>query len=143
MRHHELPVGEETLEFWGRFVDDVDTDSGDRARWAELRLYKIIDTNPDHDDSWPHDDGFRGTFGEEIWLLYTVGHSVVYHDLFGCNKGVAMKIADFEEGGMYVNNEKLVPPEKGFLPVAVAEQGLTLEQYVAMGISEKPCPGES
>lgn len=109
MRHYELPVGEETLEFWGRFVDDVDTDSGDRARWAELRLYRIIDTNPAHDDSWPYDDGFKGTFGEQIWLLYTVGHSVAYHDLYGCNKGVVMKVADFPDRAESVNDLEPCP----------------------------------
>ena len=40
------------------------------------------------------------------------------------------------DGGIYLNHEKLVPPEKGFLPVAVVDETMTLEQIVAMGIGE-------
>jgi hypothetical protein len=67
MEHIELPAEEETLEFWGMYLGGVDTDSGNRPRWAELQLYRYIDTVP------------GGTYGQEVWLLYTIGHTVVYH----------------------------------------------------------------
>ena len=84
------------LEFWGTFLGKVHTDNGDRVRWAELRLYKILDSNPEHDDSWSPDDGNRGMFGKQLWLLYTIGHTLVYHDLDApCNRGVRSRVADF------------------------------------------------
>ena len=111
MRYCELPAGEEGLEFWGRFLDKVDTDSGDRLRWAELRLYKYLDTNPEHDDSWDLDDGFRGTYGQEIWLLYTVGHSLVYHAAdSSCNRGVRSKVSEFPAAN--ADHEDLEPCEQ-------------------------------
>jgi hypothetical protein len=78
MRDYELPAGEETLIFHGRFLDGVDTDSDDRFRWAELRLYKIVTAT-----------------GDQAWLLYTIGHSLVYHAANGCSKGVKVRVGDF------------------------------------------------
>ena len=83
MRHYELPAGEETLDFYGRLICAVDNDRGDRPRWAELRLYKVQ----------PEDEGSK-----ELWLLYTIGHTMVYHSYNGeCNKGVAVRAGDFPE----------------------------------------------
>lgn len=81
MRHFELPAGEETLDFHGRLLGSVDNDRGDRPRWAELRLYKILSSG-----------------GEEMWLLYTVGHTMIYHAAGAeCNKGIAVRAGDFPQ----------------------------------------------
>jgi hypothetical protein len=81
MKHYELPTEEGTLDFTGRLIHAVDNDRGDRPRWAELRLYKILS----------EDDG-------EIWLLYTIGHTMVYHrEGSECNRGIAVAAADFPD----------------------------------------------
>lgn len=79
MRYHELPAEDETLEFWGKLLASEDTDTGDSLRWAELQLYRIVDTNPEHDSRLPASDENRGMYGKQMWLLYTIGHSLVYH----------------------------------------------------------------
>jgi hypothetical protein len=80
MRHFELPAGEETLDFTGRLLAAVDNDRGDRPRWAELRLYKILDS----------------TEGKEIWLIYTIGHTLVYHcGNSPCNRGIPVPVEEF------------------------------------------------
>jgi predicted rRNA methylase YqxC with S4 and FtsJ domains len=40
-----------------------------------------------------------------------------------------------EQGAIYVNNEKLVPPEEGFLPVVIVTEGADMGEYVSLGIS--------
>lgn len=81
-KHFELPAGENTLDFWGRLIYAIDNDRGDRPRWAELRLYKILSSEDN----------------EEMWLLYTIGHTMVYHRLNSeCNKGIAVAAGDFRE----------------------------------------------
>lgn len=40
------------------------------------------------------------------------------------------------DGAIYVNNEKLIPPENGFLPVMVIGK-MSLDEYVALGITEE------
>lgn len=98
MKHYELPAGEETLDFWGRFIYKVDTESGERSRWAELRLYKIIDTNEDHGAFLDPDDEDFDMYGKELWLLYTIGHTLVYHELGStCNRGIVVAAGDFPE----------------------------------------------
>ncbi len=42
------------------------------------------------------------------------------------------KIAD---GAIWLNNEKLVPPEKGFLPVVIIYPDMPLDEYIAWGIT--------
>lgn len=97
MKHYELPAGDQTLDFTGRLIKSIDNDRGDRPRWAELRLYKIIDTNPDHDETCP-DPEWQGMYGRELWLLYTIGHTLVYHRAGAeCNKGIAVKAGDFPD----------------------------------------------
>jgi hypothetical protein len=96
MTYHELPAQDEILRFWGKFLDSEDTDTGDSLRWAELQVFKIIDTNPSHDHSLPASDENRDMFGQQLWLLYTIGHSVVYHDLHAsCRGGKAVPAKDF------------------------------------------------
>src|SRR5208282_4902624 len=96
MRHCELPTGDYPLEFWGRFVREEDTDTGESKRWAHLLLYAIIDTNPEHDTSLPETDENYGMYGKEMYLLYTIGHTLVYHDEDAtCRGGVRVKVADF------------------------------------------------
>lgn len=94
MKAYELPTNTGTLKFYGRLIDLVDNDRGDRPRWAELRLYKTLDSNPAHDDSLPPDNEYRGMYGQEMWLLYTIGHTLVYHRDDGCGKGVQMTPVD-------------------------------------------------
>lgn len=87
MKHYELPAGEQTLDFWGRLIYAIDNDRGDRPRWAELRLYKILATDPDDD-----------MHGKQMWLLYTIGHTLVYHARSSeCNKGIAVAAGDFKD----------------------------------------------
>lgn len=94
MKYWELPAGEEGIEFWGRFIDEVDTDNGG-LRWAQLKLFKILDTNPEHDSKCPEEEN-RGMYGKELWFLYTIGHTLVVHGLdSSCNRGVRSKISGF------------------------------------------------
>ena len=96
MKYYELPTGDYPLEFWGIFVNEEDTDNGERNRWAHLQLYRIIDSNPAHDDSLSPDDENRGMYGKEMYLLYTIGHTLVYHDEdAACRGGVRVRVADF------------------------------------------------
>lgn len=88
MKHYELPAGEQTLDFWGRLIYAIDNDRGDRPRWAELRLYKILATDPDDEIM----------YGRQMWLLYTIGHTLVYHARGSeCNKGIAVAAGDFRD----------------------------------------------
>jgi hypothetical protein len=79
-KDYELPAGDETIEFRGKLLGTVDNDGGDRPRWAELRLYKILSGD---EDEWA-----------EQWLLYTVGHTLVYHAPGGCNRGIPVAAGD-------------------------------------------------
>jgi hypothetical protein len=96
MDYHELPADSEKLEFWGRFIDKTDTDDGENDRWAELQYWFILDTDPSHDGSLPEDDPDRGMFGKQLRLVYTIGHSLVWHRYpGGCNKGVKVLGREF------------------------------------------------
>jgi hypothetical protein len=87
MRHYELPTREETLDFTGKLIHAEDNDQGDRPRWAELQLYRILHTDPDDEE----------LYGQQGWLLYTVGHTLVYHAEHGCNRGILLPAGDFDE----------------------------------------------
>jgi hypothetical protein len=92
-----LPTGGPPLDTHGRLVDYEDNDSGSRPRWAVLHLYEIFDTNPEHNDSLPDGDPFRGMYGKTMYLIYTVGHSVIYHSAdTPCNTGVRVAVKDIE-----------------------------------------------
>lgn len=88
MERLELPVNTGTLKFWGKFLAEEDNDpQRERLRWAQLKGYRIIDSNPAHDNSLPVKDDFRGMYGKQMWLLYTIGRSDVYHRAGGCRRG--------------------------------------------------------
>ena len=92
-----LPVEEGTIELqYGKFIDSVDNDRGERPRWAEIRLYKYVDADPGHDESLPEDDEDYAMFGKQRYLIYTIGHTVIYHEHGSeCNKGVPVRAGDF------------------------------------------------
>jgi hypothetical protein len=96
MKYHELPTGDNPLVFWGQFIHEVDTDDGNRSRWTHLQLYKIIDTDPEHGESLSGFDENARMYGREMYLLYTIGHTLVYHDKdSSCRGGVKMPVSDF------------------------------------------------
>jgi hypothetical protein len=116
MEEYELQATEAVLQFWGTELGRVDNDSGDRPRWAELRLYNMIDTNPSHDGSLSReeleasgdDPDDSGMYGKELWLLYTIGHTLYVHDPEGdCNLGVVQKVRDFSHPGINEDYEDL------------------------------------
>lgn len=96
MKYHELPTGDRPVIFWGKFLEEEDTDDGKRPRWAQLKAFRIIDTNPEHDSLLPDSDENKGMYGKEMYLLYTIGHTLVYHDDdAACRGGVRMKVSEF------------------------------------------------
>jgi hypothetical protein len=117
---HELPTDAQPLVFLGRHLETEDTDDGDRPRWTELRLYRVIDTHPEHDDSLPPGNENRGMYGKQMWLLYTIAHSLIYHAVDGCAKGVATLISDFpakaEDLGGLEPCPQCLPPDWESLP---------------------------
>lgn len=82
MTYRELPAGRDTLKFTGEFLHKTDTDTGERLRWAELQLWRLLGTE-------------GADAGRIMWLLYTIGHSLVYHEAGGCTKGVLVAARDF------------------------------------------------
>lgn len=87
------------LEFHGKLLGMVDNERRGRPRWAEIKLYKYLDTDPAHvvvdDDGIPI--GELSTYGKEVYLLHTMGHSIVYHGHESdCNRGVTVAVEDFE-----------------------------------------------
>lgn len=97
MKYIQLPVEDGFIELeHGSLIEMVDNDRLGRPRWAEIRLYKYIDADPGHNDGLPEDDDDFAMFGKQRYLIYTVGHTVVYHQLDSeCNKGVPLTAADF------------------------------------------------
>jgi hypothetical protein len=97
---YELPTNDSPLEFDGFFMDDLDNGGGDRPRWAVLYLYRWL----------PQDTGKLG------YILYTIGHSLIYHTNNGtCGKGEAHAAKEFEalyEEGRIEDPEDLEPCEK-------------------------------
>jgi hypothetical protein len=92
-------------EFHGKLLGVVDNDRHGRPRWAELELYRYVDTDPEHvryiDDGGlyndpPIVDEANSTYGKEMYLLHTMGHSVVYHRADSeCNKGITIPVEQF------------------------------------------------
>lgn len=109
MTWNELPADGEILEFWGCFIDKTDTDDGSSDRWTELQYWFMLDSDPDHDDSLPLADENRGMFGKQMRLVYTIGHSLVWHrHPDGCGKGVRYPGSEFPSRTPE-NPESLVP----------------------------------
>lgn len=81
-----------TLEFHGKLLGVVDNERRGRPRWAEIELYKYVDTDESHISANPE----LNTYGKQLYLLHTMGHSVVYHAVDGdCNKGILVPVEDF------------------------------------------------
>ena len=59
----ELPTNDAPISFEGWFIGSLDNGGGERLRWAELHLYR-----------WLPEAG-----GEAGFILYTIGHTLVYH----------------------------------------------------------------
>lgn len=80
-------AGTPPTEICGKLLGNVDNDRLSRPRWAELELFRYIDTNPGHD-----------TYGHELYLLHTMGHSLVYHRLdCDSNRGIEAPAGKFPE----------------------------------------------
>lgn len=76
----ELPAGECDLILENPLlVTEVDNDRGDRPRWAQIQL-------------WSYD-----TPAGRQYLIYTIGHSVIYHvhGPRGCGNGIPVTAAEF------------------------------------------------
>lgn len=103
------------LEVYGKFLDSVDTDDGERLRWAELCLYKVIDTDESHDASLPDADENKDMYGHPIWVLHTKGHTLVYHRTGPCKGGIVVRACDFpqhaEDVDELVGCERCDPPD--------------------------------
>jgi hypothetical protein len=90
----EITTSEGTLTFHGKHLGTVDNERDGRPRWAELELYKYMSTDPDEVIE-SRVLGNVKTFGRQMYLLHTMGHSVLYHKKNGCNKGVLVPVGDF------------------------------------------------
>ena len=74
-----------TLEFTGKLLGVIDNERRGRPRWAEIELYKYLVT-----------DLANPLYGQQVYLLHTMGHSVVYHRHDStCNRGVAVPVEEF------------------------------------------------
>lgn len=79
LQHFELPTRDLPIDFDGWLVDELDNGGGSRPRWAVLQLYR-----------WQPRDG--GPLG---YILYTIGHSVVYHEPdSACGRGVITTVGN-------------------------------------------------
>ena len=88
----QIPTTDGTIELYGRLLGVVDNERRGRPRWAEIELLEYVDTDTAHISENPD----LNTYGQQLYLLHTMGHSVVYHRHDAdCNKGVAVYRADF------------------------------------------------
>ena len=96
----ELPTNDAPISFEGWFIGSLDNGGGERLRWAELHLYR-----------WLPEAG-----GEAGFILYTIGHTLVYHYFNGeCGKGEAYPVSDFPEQyalGRIEDPDELEPCDK-------------------------------
>jgi hypothetical protein len=100
MKLIQIPTMDGVIELNGRLLGVVDNERRGRPRWAEIELYDYIDTDRSHVAPEPSVDDHEviATYGQRLYLLHTMGHSVVYHRHDGdCNKGVAIPVEDFPE----------------------------------------------
>lgn len=76
----EIETPDGTPSFHGKLLGRVDNERRGRPRWAEIELYKYVVTDPED----PY-------YGEQVYLLHTMGHSVVYHRHdSSCNRGISV-----------------------------------------------------
>lgn len=67
------------LEFDGRLLSEVSTETSQNPRWTEMALYKTTD-------------------GTGRYVLAIIGRSVIYHVHDGrCNSGVPTKVGDLDD----------------------------------------------
>ena len=90
----EIETSEGTLSFYGKHLGTVDNERDGRPRWAEIELYKYVSTDPEEMIE-SRVLGNVKTYGRHMYLLHTMGHSVLYHEKGGCNKGVLVPVGDF------------------------------------------------
>lgn len=111
MKLIRIPTEDGTWELYGCRLDSIDNDRRDRPRWAEIGLLQYFDTNPLHDRNCP-DPEWRGKYGTQVWLIHTMGHSVLYHvNNSECNKGVEFPVEEFPDRSEF-RVEELEPCEK-------------------------------
>jgi hypothetical protein len=92
MKLIRIETTDQPQEFYGRLLGVVDNERHGRPRWAEIELYRYVDTDPAHISDNPD----LNTYGGQMYLLHTMGHSVLYHRHEGdCNKGIAIAAEDF------------------------------------------------
>lgn len=90
----EIETSEGILSFHGKHLGTVDNERDGRSRWAELELYKYVATDPEEMIE-SRVLGTVQTYGRQVYLLHTMGHSVLYHKKGGCNKGVLVPVEEF------------------------------------------------
>lgn len=119
MQWIEVPTNETTFELYGRFIDAVDNERRGRPRWAHIELYEFLDTDETHNERNPKPE--LRTYGQVIYLIHTMGHSVVYHEFDSdCNKGVEVEVQYFPERAEFPLDElepceKCVPPPLDYI----------------------------
>lgn len=81
----EIDTPDGTLEFTGKLLGVIDNERRGRPRWAEIELYRYLVT-----------DAADPLYGQQAYLLHTMGHSVVYHRHDSpCNRGVSIPVEEF------------------------------------------------
>lgn len=80
-----IETAEGTVFITGQLLGRIDNERRGRPRWAEIKLYKYASTKP-------------GNYGQQYYLLHTLGHSVVYHVHDSpCNRGIPVPVSEFPE----------------------------------------------
>lgn len=81
----EIESADGTLEFDGKLLGTVNNERRGRSRWAEIVLYKYLISDP-----------ADPRYGQQAYLLHTMGHSVVYHRHdSACGQGVPVPVEEF------------------------------------------------
>lgn len=82
-----------------------------------------------------------------LWLRHdiAVNHPCAVDKML-VSTGLAKSLTEarrlIAEGAVCVNNKKLIPPEKGFLPVALIDQDIPLDEYISWGTGERGSSGD-
>ncbi len=100
------------LEFDGRMLADISTETQHDPRWLEMELYKLSD-------------------GTERYVLHLVGRSVVYHERHSpCNRGVKHSPSD-QEWPADAEACQYCKPMDWRDPSAPAEYDLEMDRHTA------------